>query len=155
MILASREEEGLHNVGVAFTVSLCPEEGGENVELMPGGSSVAVTTENVYDYVHKYAQLRMVHISEEPLQVSACNVAQMCSSIHIARLCATQLGKGLLFWGGGDNYKYDLIQCHCVNFGYFIKVAAVQTLPRLFSTAVNSMSLIQIFHVHNSERSRD
>lgn len=70
MILASREEEGLHNLGVTFTVTLCPEEGGENVELVPGGSSVAVTTENVYEYVHKYAKLRMVHISEEPLQVS-------------------------------------------------------------------------------------
>ena len=71
LILTSREGKELRNLGVTFCVTLCPEEGGESVELVPGGSSVAVTAENVYEYVRKYAQLRMIHINEEPLRVSA------------------------------------------------------------------------------------
>ena len=71
LILTSREGKELRNLGVTFCVTLCPEEGGESVELVSGGSSVAVTAENVYEYVRKYAQLRMIHINEEPLRVSA------------------------------------------------------------------------------------
>lgn len=71
LILTSREGKELRNLGVTFCVTLCPEEGGESVELVPGGSSVAVTAENIYEYVRKYAQLRMIHVNEEPLRVSA------------------------------------------------------------------------------------
>ena len=72
MILDSRKPDGpecLAALGLTFAVNLRPEEGGETVELIPNGASVAVTPGNVLDYVKKYAMLRMVKINGESLQV--------------------------------------------------------------------------------------
>ena len=49
---------------------MIPEEGGTNVELISGGRNIEVTTSNVYDYVRKYAEYRMVKSQEKALQVS-------------------------------------------------------------------------------------
>lgn len=49
---------------------MIPEEGGTNVELISGGRNIEVTTNNVYDYVRKYAEYRMVKSQEKALQVS-------------------------------------------------------------------------------------
>ncbi len=43
-----------------FSLDLCAEEGGRNVELVPGGRNIEVSEHNVYDYVRKYAEYRMV-----------------------------------------------------------------------------------------------
>lgn len=51
------------------SIDLIPEEGGTNVELISGGRTVEVTTSNVYDYVRKYAEYRMVKSQEKALQV--------------------------------------------------------------------------------------
>ena len=52
---------------LTFSIDLCPEEGSENVELIPGGKDVLVTSENVYSYVHSYAQYRMVKTIERAM----------------------------------------------------------------------------------------
>lgn len=39
------------------------------MELISGGRTVEVTTSNVYDYVRKYAEYRMVKSQEKALQV--------------------------------------------------------------------------------------
>lgn len=44
-------------------------QGGEHVELIPGGNEVEVNASNVADYVRKYAELRLVKIIEKPLTV--------------------------------------------------------------------------------------
>lgn len=49
---------------------MIPEEGGTNVELISGGRNIEVTTNNVYDYVRKYAEYRMMKSQEKALQVS-------------------------------------------------------------------------------------
>lgn len=72
MILDSREDNGeelLASLGLTFVVTLSLEEGGKVCELEEGGSNVPVTPSNVYDYVKKYAELRMVKVCQEPLQV--------------------------------------------------------------------------------------
>nr|XP_018904419.1 PREDICTED: E3 ubiquitin-protein ligase UBR5 isoform X3 [Bemisia tabaci] len=43
-----------------FSVDLSAEEGGGFLELVPGGRDIEVTASNVYDYVRKYAEYRMV-----------------------------------------------------------------------------------------------
>lgn len=48
---------------------MCEEEGGGCVELVPGGRDIEVTALNVYDYVRKYAQHRMLLSQEKALEV--------------------------------------------------------------------------------------
>lgn len=40
------------------------------VELLAGGGSMPVTPQNVYEYVRKYAEHRMLVVAEQPLHVS-------------------------------------------------------------------------------------
>lgn len=41
------------------------------MELLAGGSSMPVTPQNVYEYVRRYAEHRMLVVAEQPLHVSA------------------------------------------------------------------------------------
>ena len=50
-------------------MSLSVEEGGESCELVPGGATLPVTPDNVYQYVKLYAELRMVAACRESLMV--------------------------------------------------------------------------------------
>lgn len=71
-ILDSREANGaelLASLGLNFVVTLSAEEGGEVRELKEGGANIPVTPSNVYEYVKRYAELRMVEVCREPLQV--------------------------------------------------------------------------------------
>ena len=92
MILDSRKPDGaecLATLGLSFVVNLRPEEGGETIELIPNGTSVAVTPSNVLDYVKKYAMLRMVKINGESLQVHSIpyivceRESDMCCSLAL------------------------------------------------------------------------
>lgn len=40
------------------------------VELIPNGVNIPVTPQNVYEYVRKYAEHRMLVVAEQPLHVS-------------------------------------------------------------------------------------
>lgn len=56
---------------VLWQVSLRLEEGGgEAHELVPGGATLPVTPDNVYQYVKLYAELRMLRVCQEALLVS-------------------------------------------------------------------------------------
>ena len=44
-------------------------QGCEHVDLIPGGSEIAVNASNVHDYVRKYAEYRMVKAVSKPLEV--------------------------------------------------------------------------------------
>jgi E3 ubiquitin-protein ligase EDD1 len=66
----SRESYSLFAaLDLRFSVDLCAEEGGGQVDLIPNGSSVVVNAQNVYDYVRKYALYRMLKSQEKALQV--------------------------------------------------------------------------------------
>jgi len=53
---------------LTFCAELGPEEGGEQIELIPGGSDIEVNVTNVHDYVRKYAEYRMVKVAERSLE---------------------------------------------------------------------------------------
>lgn len=55
-----------------FSLEMCEEEGGGCVELVSGGRDIEVTALNVYDYVRKYAQHRMLLSQEKALEVTFC-----------------------------------------------------------------------------------
>ncbi|KAI7806113.1 putative E3 ubiquitin-protein ligase UBR5 [Triplophysa rosa] len=52
---------------LAFAIDLCKEEGSGQVELLTGGVNMPVTPLNVYEYVRRYAEHRMLVVAEQPL----------------------------------------------------------------------------------------
>ncbi|CAL1688637.1 unnamed protein product [Lasius platythorax] len=52
---------------LTFSIDLCPEEGGGSIELISNGRDMEVTANNVYDYVRKYAEVRMIKVQEKAL----------------------------------------------------------------------------------------
>ncbi|KAK4302521.1 hypothetical protein Pmani_025398 [Petrolisthes manimaculis] len=83
-----------------FSIDLIPEEGGTNVELISGGRTVEVTTGNVYDYVRKYAEYRMVKSQEKALQNIRDGVFDVIRGGSLDSLTAEDLR--LLLNGVGD-----------------------------------------------------
>jgi E3 ubiquitin-protein ligase EDD1 len=53
-----------------FSIDLSVEEGSGTMELVSGGRDMEVTAQNVYDYVRKYAEYRMIKAQEKALEVS-------------------------------------------------------------------------------------
>jgi E3 ubiquitin-protein ligase EDD1 len=51
-----------------FSIELCPEEGGDLVDLIANGRDVEVTSQNVHDYVRRYAEYRMIKCQEKALE---------------------------------------------------------------------------------------
>lgn len=47
---------------------MCPEEGGGSIDLVASGRDVEVTATNVYDYVRRYAEVRMIKVQEKALE---------------------------------------------------------------------------------------
>nr|XP_039264604.1 E3 ubiquitin-protein ligase UBR5-like isoform X3 [Styela clava] len=65
-VLAENEKKSDNNVellnalDLTFVANPLPEEGGGEVELIPGGSSISVTPSNLRDYVRRYTTYRMI-----------------------------------------------------------------------------------------------
>ncbi|KAG8042536.1 hypothetical protein G9C98_005170 [Cotesia typhae] len=53
---------------LTFSIDLCPEEGGGSIDLVVSGRDVEVTASNVYDYVRRYAEVRMIKVQEKALE---------------------------------------------------------------------------------------
>ena len=58
---------------LTYSVVLCKEEGGGEVELVPNGAKYEVTPKNVFDFVRRYCEYRMRQCMEKPLRVSYYN----------------------------------------------------------------------------------
>ncbi|CAG9834089.1 unnamed protein product [Diabrotica balteata] len=83
-----------------FTIDLCPEEGGGTVELIPGGKEIEVTSSNVYDYVRKYANYRMIKVQEKAIENIKTGVFDVLPEGSLDGLTAEDLR--LLLNGVGD-----------------------------------------------------
>lgn len=46
------------------------EEGGGSVELIPGGREIQVTSQNLFDYIKRYTEYRLLKTQEKSLEVS-------------------------------------------------------------------------------------
>ncbi|CAL8144298.1 unnamed protein product [Orchesella dallaii] len=65
----SKEPERVFSgADLTFSLDLSPEEGGRSVELVSGGRNIEVTDQNVYDYVRKYFEYRMVRSQYKALE---------------------------------------------------------------------------------------
>uniref|UniRef100_H2Y8X1 HECT domain-containing protein n=1 Tax=Ciona savignyi TaxID=51511 RepID=H2Y8X1_CIOSA len=70
LVLDGEQEDGgvLDALELTFVVDLQPEEGGQQVPLVPDGDALPVTKANVRDYVRKYALQRMLICCKKPLE---------------------------------------------------------------------------------------
>ena len=46
------------------------EEGGGSIELIPGGREVQVNSSNIFDYIRRYTEYRLIKSQEKALEVS-------------------------------------------------------------------------------------
>merc|ERR1711981_110151 len=53
---------------LTFSIDLSVEEGGASIEFIKGGRDVEVNATNVYNYVRKYSQYRMISCQEKALE---------------------------------------------------------------------------------------
>lgn len=58
----------LQALDLTFSIDLCIEEGGGSVELINNGRDIEVTNVNIYQYVRKYAEYRMITAQEKALK---------------------------------------------------------------------------------------
>merc|ERR1719450_1446258 len=58
----------LQALDLTFSIDLCIEEGGGSVELINNGRDIEVTNVNIYQYVRKYAEYRMISSQEKALK---------------------------------------------------------------------------------------
>ncbi|CAG7834599.1 unnamed protein product [Allacma fusca] len=85
---------------LTFSLDLSPDEGGRNVELVYGGRSIEVNENNVYDYVRKYAEYRMVKSQYKALEEIRNGVYDVVPQSALEGLTAEDLR--LLLNGVGD-----------------------------------------------------
>jgi E3 ubiquitin-protein ligase EDD1 len=85
---------------LTFSLDLSPDEGGRNVELVYGGRSIEVNESNVYDYVRKYAEYRMVKSQYKALEEIRNGVYDVIPQSALEGLTAEDLR--LLLNGVGD-----------------------------------------------------
>ncbi|XP_076242470.1 E3 ubiquitin-protein ligase hyd isoform X1 [Calliopsis andreniformis] len=85
---------------LTFSIDLCPEEGGGSIELIPNGRDIEVTASNVYDYVRKYAEVRMIKVQEKALHAMREGVFDVLPEGAFDGLTAEDLR--LLLNGVGD-----------------------------------------------------
>lgn len=54
-----------------FRIDLMKEEGGGSVELIPGGREIQVTCQNLFEYLRRYTEYRLIKSQEKALEVSS------------------------------------------------------------------------------------
>ncbi|CAG0886409.1 unnamed protein product [Darwinula stevensoni] len=90
-----------------FSIDLCAEEGGDTVELLPGGKDIEVNAHNVYDYVRRYAWYRMVTAQEKVLEAMRNGVYDVLPSTALEGLTPEDLR--LLLNGVGEVQVSQLV----------------------------------------------
>ncbi|XP_058822733.1 E3 ubiquitin-protein ligase hyd isoform X2 [Topomyia yanbarensis] len=97
----------LQSLELNFVIDLIPEEGSGTVELVPGGRDIQVNETNVFDYVRKYAEYRMIKTQEKALDALRSGVFDVLSDTALDQLTAEDLR--LLLNGVGDIHVGTLI----------------------------------------------
>jgi E3 ubiquitin-protein ligase EDD1 len=92
---------------LTFSIDLSPEEGGASVELIKGGRDIEVNAANVYTYVRKYSQYRMILCQEKALEHMRMGLFDVLPSGSLDGLTAEDFR--LLLNGVGDINVQTLI----------------------------------------------
>ncbi|XP_075242846.1 E3 ubiquitin-protein ligase UBR5-like isoform X3 [Convolutriloba macropyga] len=76
---------------LTYSVVLCKEEGGGEVELVPNGAKYEVTPKNVFDFVRRYCEYRMRQCMEKPLRMIRRGVYEVVPPSALSDLTAEDL----------------------------------------------------------------
>ncbi|XP_052763231.1 E3 ubiquitin-protein ligase UBR5-like isoform X2 [Mya arenaria] len=121
-----------------FYVELCAEEGGEQVELMRGGTYVEVTAQNVHEYVRRYAEHRMTKVPEKALKSLRMGLFDVIPANSLEGLTAEDLR--LLLNGVGSINVQTLISYTSFNDESGEGSEKVQRFKRWFWSVVEKMT---------------
>lgn len=121
-----------------FFVQLGAEEGGEEVELIPGGNDIEVNAQNVHDYVRRYAEFRMTKVLDKALKHIKLGVFDVIPSNSLEGLTAEDLR--LLLNGVGDINVQTLISYTSFNDESGENNDKVQRFKRWFWSVVEKMN---------------
>ncbi|XP_019763425.1 E3 ubiquitin-protein ligase UBR5 isoform X4 [Dendroctonus ponderosae] len=83
-----------------FTIDLGPEEGNGTVDIVPNGKDIEVTSLNVYTYVRRYAEFRMIKVQEKAIEKIKAGVFDVLPEGSLDGLTSEDLR--LLLNGVGD-----------------------------------------------------
>lgn len=123
---------------LTFCVDFGPDEGGDQVELIPGGADIEVTANNVHDYVRKYAEHRMVKAAEKGLEQLKLGVFDVVPRGSLEGLTAEDFR--LLINGVGDINVQTLISYTSFNDESGEGGEKVQRFKRWFWSTVEKMT---------------
>ncbi|XP_068157779.1 E3 ubiquitin-protein ligase hyd isoform X1 [Drosophila tropicalis] len=93
-------EENINRMDMCFVIDLMKEEGCGNRELIPGGRDVGVTSSNIFEYIRRYTEYRLIKSQEKALEALKDGVFDVLPDNCMNSLTAEDLR--LLLNGVGD-----------------------------------------------------
>ncbi|XP_030371392.1 E3 ubiquitin-protein ligase hyd isoform X3 [Scaptodrosophila lebanonensis] len=93
-------EENINRMELSFVIDLMKEEGGGSRELIPGGRDIAVTSSNIFEYIRRYTEYRLIKSQEKALEALKDGVFDVLPDNCMNNLTAEDLR--LLLNGVGD-----------------------------------------------------
>ncbi|KAH8294942.1 hypothetical protein KR018_004468 [Drosophila ironensis] len=100
-------EENINRMELCFVIDLMKEEGCGNRELIAGGRDVAVTSSNIFEYIRRYTEYRLIRSQEKALEALKDGVFDVLPDNSMNSLTAEDLR--LLLNGVGDINVLTLI----------------------------------------------
>ncbi|XP_034475601.1 E3 ubiquitin-protein ligase hyd [Drosophila innubila] len=93
-------EENINRMELSFVIDLMKEEGCGNRELIPGGRDVPVTSSNIFEYIRRYTEYRLIKSQEKALEALKDGIFDVLPDNCMNSLTAEDLR--LLLNGVGD-----------------------------------------------------
>ncbi|XP_054747498.1 E3 ubiquitin-protein ligase hyd isoform X1 [Anastrepha obliqua] len=103
LIQNAQSDEGdamIQRMELFFVIDLMKEEGGGSVELLPGGREIQVTCSNLFEYLRRYTEYRLIKSQEKALEALRDGVFDVLPDNCMNSLTAEDLR--LLLNGVGD-----------------------------------------------------
>ncbi|XP_011188197.2 E3 ubiquitin-protein ligase hyd isoform X1 [Zeugodacus cucurbitae] len=103
LILNAQSDDGeatILRMELFFVIDLMKEEGGGSIELLPGGREIQVTSNNLFEYLKRYTEYRLIKSQEKALEGLRDGVFDVLPDSCMNSLTAEDLR--LLLNGVGD-----------------------------------------------------
>ncbi|KAL7740186.1 hypothetical protein ACLKA6_003892 [Drosophila palustris] len=101
-------EENINRMELSFVIDLMKEEGCGNRELIPGGRDIPVTSSNIFEYIRRYTEYRLIKSQEKALEALKDGIFDVLPDNCMNSLTAEDLR--LLLNGVGD---INMVLEHC------------------------------------------
>nr|XP_006821041.1 PREDICTED: LOW QUALITY PROTEIN: E3 ubiquitin-protein ligase UBR5-like [Saccoglossus kowalevskii] len=141
-LIVDSQKDGTDSVFSAldlnYSIELSKEEGGCTVDLIPGGAFAPVNATNVFDYVRKYAEYRMMKVAEKAIQSLRSGVFDVLPRNAVDGLTAEDFR--LLLNGVGQVNLQQLISYTAFNDESGDSSEKLQKFKRWFWSIVEKMN---------------